>query len=77
MAQALAAGGDLREDPRTALHADWAEGFRDRYAITPDNALGIVRQETGLVFAQALEHAGVFKRDEAGQAAFLRFLSSV
>ena len=77
VAQALAAGGDLREDPRTALHADWAEGFRDRYAITPDNALGIVRQETGLVFAQALEHAGVFKRDEAGQAAFLRFLSSV
>ncbi|HJH62273.1 MAG TPA: UDP-glucose--hexose-1-phosphate uridylyltransferase [Firmicutes bacterium] len=77
VAQALASGSDLREDPRTALHADWAEGFRDRYAITPDNALGIVRRETGLVFAQALEHAGVFKRDAEGQAAFLRFLSSV
>ena len=29
------------------------------------------------MFAKVLEHAGVYKRDEAGKAAFLRFLQTV
>ena len=52
-------------------------GFRDRYTITADNALEIVQKETGLVFAQVLEHAGVYKRTAEGQEAFLRFLRTV
>ncbi len=75
VAEALASGADLRADPLTEKHADWAEGFRGRYRVTADNALDIVRRETGLVFAQVLEHAGVYARSEAGQAAFLRFLA--
>ena len=75
VAEALASGADLRADPLTEKHADWAEGFRGRYRVTADNALDIVRRETGLVFAQVLEHAGVYARGEAGQAAFLRFLA--
>jgi galactose-1-phosphate uridylyltransferase len=31
----------------------------------------------GLVFAQVLEHAGVYKRDKAGRDAFLRFLHTI
>ena len=77
LADGLAAGADLRADALTEKHADWAEGFREKYAITPDNALDIVEKETGLVFAQVLEHAGVYKRTEEGKAAFLRFLSQV
>ena len=77
VADGLAAGADLRADALTEKHADWAEGFREKYAITPDNALDIVEKETGLVFAQVLEHAGVYKRTEEGKAAFLRFLSQV
>ena len=77
VADKLVSGGDLRADPLTAAHADWAEGFRDRYALTADNALEAVYQETGLVFAQVLEHAGVYKRTEAGKEAFLRFLRQV
>ena len=77
VADALVSGSDLRADERTEKHADWAEGFRDKYTITADNALEIVQKETGLVFAQVLEHAGVFKRDEAGREAFLRFLRQV
>ena len=50
---------------------------RDKYAVTADNAWEIVQKETGLVFAQVLEDAGVYKRDEAGRAAFLRFLRQV
>lgn len=77
VADALVSGADLRADERTEKHAAWAEGFRDRYTITADNALEIVRKETGLVFAQVLEHAGVYKRTAEGQEAFLRFLRTV
>ena len=77
VAAALVSGADLRSDERTEKHAAWAEGFRDRYTITADNALEIVQKETGLVFAQVLEHAGVYKRTPEGQEAFLRFLRTV
>ena len=77
VAAALVSGADLRADERTEKHAAWAEGFRERYTITADNALEIVQKETGLVFAQVLEHAGVYKRTPEGQEAFLRFLRTV
>ena len=77
VAEALVSGADLRANGLTEKHADWAEGFRDNYTITADNALEIVRSETGKVFAAVLEDAGVYRRDEAGKEAFLRFLRSV
>ena len=77
VAEALASGADLRADERTEKHADWAEGFKGKYTITADNALDIVEKETGLVFAQVLEHAGVYKRTAEGKAAFLRFLEQI
>ena len=40
-------------------------------------ALDIVKKETGLVFAQVLEHAGVYKRTAEGRAAFLRFVEQI
>ena len=77
VAEALASGGDLRADPLTTKHADWAEEIRSRYVITRENALEIVGRETGLVFAKVLEHAGVYARNDEGKAAFLRFLRQV
>ncbi len=77
VADCLVSGKDLRADEKTAKHAEWAEGFAPRYQITAENALGIVQKETGLVFAQVLEHAGVYKRTEEGKAAFLRFLDTI
>ncbi len=77
VADALASGFDLRSSELTAKHADWAEGFAKSYTITRDNALDIVQKETGLVFAQVLEHAGVYKRTPEGKEAFLRFLKQV
>ena len=77
VAEALVSGADLKADPRTASHAEWAEGFKGKYQITAENALDIVQKETGLVFAQVLEHAGVYKRNEEGKAAFLRFLNTL
>ncbi len=77
LAEALAEGADLRADARTAKHADWAEAFRGKYDITAENALDIVKKETGLVFTQVLEHAGVYKRTAEGRAAFLRFVEQI
>ncbi len=77
VADCLVAGRDLRADEKTAKHADWAEAFAPNYTFTAENALEIVRKETGLVFAKVLEHAGVYKRTAEGKEAFLRFLRTV
>ena len=53
-----------------------AEGFAGKHSHHP-NALDIVQKETGLVFAQVLEHAGVYKTQRRGKAAFLRFIQQV
>ena len=77
VADALATGADLRANELTEKHADWAEGFRGNYRFTNENALEIVQRETGYVFAKVLEHAGVYKRTQEGQDAFMRFLNTV
>ena len=59
-------------------HAEWAGQLLAKYPdLNADNVQGIVQEEIGHVFAQVLEDAGVYKRDEAGQAGFVRFLESV
>ncbi len=77
VADALVSGDDLRANELTEKHADWAEGFRERYDFTSDNALEIVKNETGRVFACVLEDAGVYKCTQQGRDAFIRFLRSV
>ena len=77
VADALVTGADLRADPLTEKHADWAGNFRGKYEISRENAADIVRRETGLVFASVLEDAGVYPVTPAGREAFLRFLRSV
>ena len=39
--------------------------------------LDILKKEVGIVFAQVLEHAGVYKCTGEGRAAFLRFIETV
>ena len=75
--RAILAGEDLRENPLTASHADWAEELQRRHVFTEENAAEILRQEVGAVFMQVLTDAGVYKRDQAGKAAFLRFVEAV
>ena len=75
--EAMLAGRDLRADPSLAAHADWAEEILARRDFTADNAEAILQEEVGKVFMQVLEHAGVYKRDAEGRAAFLRFVDYV
>ena len=76
--EAILSGKDLREDPATAAHAEWAEKFLKQYEeVNESNIEGILRDEVGKVFARVLEDAGVFKRNREGQEAFLRFVNSL
>ena len=77
LAEVLVQGGDVRAHESLAKHADWADGLLGKYTFTAENALPILQDEVGKVFAQVLEHAGVYKRDQAGRAAFRRFLDAV
>ena len=77
LGELLVSGGNVAADPELAKHAPWAEELREKYTFTPENVDQILRDEVGKVFAQVLEHAGVYKRNEAGQAAFLRFVERV
>ena len=58
-------------------HADWVESFIRDYEITSGNIHTILQDEIGKCFAKILECAGVFKRDEEGKRAFLRFISVI
>ena len=77
LAEAIVAGADLRADEVLEKHADWAEELQKTYTFTAENAMDILKEETGRVFAGVLEDAGVYKRTPEGQAAFLRFAASV
>ncbi len=74
---AILSGSDLRTDPALEKHADWVEELKTQYTFTPENTMDILLQETGHVFSQVLEDAGVYKRTQEGQEAFLRFADAV
>ncbi len=78
LAQAIVAKKDISDDETLSKHAKWVAGFMPKYTdINADNVEKILRDEVGIVFAKVLEHAGVYKRDENGQAAFMRFVDAV
>ena len=58
-------------------HAPWVKELMEKQTFTPDNTACILKMEVGKVFAQVLEHAGVYKRTSEGAAAFDRFIEFV
>ena len=77
LAAAIVAGKDIAADETLNKHAHWVEQLQKQYTFTEDNALEIILQETGKVFAAVLEDAGVYKNTEAGRAAFDKFIACV
>lgn len=77
LAQAIVAGDDIAADPVLGKHAQWVQELKQQYTFNQDNALEILLQETGKVFAAVLEDAGVYKNDAQGQTAFARFIETV
>ena len=77
LAEAVVAGSDIHADEVLSKHAAWVDGLKKQYTFTPDNAMDIILQETGKVFAEVLEDAGVYKNTEEGRKAFLKFVDAV
>ncbi len=73
LAEALVTGAELTGD--LEKHAAWVAGMD--YTFTAENALDILLQETGKVFAAVLEDAGVYKNTQEGKAAFQAFVDYV
>ena len=76
--EAILTGKDLASTETLASHKEWAEAFMKKYEdINKDNITDIIREEIGLVFSEVLENAGVYKCDEAGREAFMKFILTV
>lgn len=72
---AIIMGKDLNEDEFTAKHAEWANKFLRKYDdVDISNIDSIVKKEIGLVFLDVLKDAGVYKRDDTGKNAFIKFI---
>ena len=77
LAQAMVEGKDIAADQVLAKHGPWVEELKTQYTFTEDNALEIILQETGKVFAGVLEDAGVYKNTPEGKAACQKFVDYV
>ena len=60
-------------------HQEWADELKENHPDLKDKiqALEIVQESVGKIFARVLEDAGVYKQTEEGQAAFMRFVEQV
>ena len=81
-------GEDPAEDELTKPHAQWTEMILEKHPeFKPENVQDtpesgsvlqkIIQEEIGLVFAEVLEHCGVFKANEKGQKALDAFIAEI
>jgi UDPglucose--hexose-1-phosphate uridylyltransferase len=77
LAEAAWKGEDISADEALQKHGPWLTELKKKYTFTAENAMDIILQETGKVFAAVLEDAGVYKNTDDGRAAFLRFVEHV
>ncbi len=75
--KAILEKADISNMPEIASHAEWAEDFIKNYDLNESNITEILQKEIGKVFANVLEDAGVFKRNQQGFDAFSRFINSL
>ncbi|HIY57512.1 MAG TPA: UDP-glucose--hexose-1-phosphate uridylyltransferase [Candidatus Tetragenococcus pullicola] len=65
------------ENDIASYHVKWANEIKATNKLNKDNVHEIVEREVGKVFARVLEDAGVFKRNQKGQAGFQAFIDSL
>ena len=79
LAQALIQNRDISDDEALGKHADWTKELKEKYGDfagkNEDEVIEILKKETGIVFSKVLEHAGVYKCNAEGLAAFERFIA--
>ena len=78
VADALISDKDMSADEKTSAHKDWALEVKNAHPeLNAENVSDILKEEVGKVFVTVLEHAGVYKRDEKGFAAFDKFMEQI
>ena len=78
LADYLVEGKDIRSNEKIEKHADWVAGFLPKYSeISRENVMDILKEEVGQTFVHVLEDAGVYKCNEEGRKAFLRFIKTL
>lgn len=78
LSAALVNKTDLSSNENLSGHAEWMTGLYKKYPdVKAEDAEKIIKLEIGAVFEQVLLDAGVYKRDEKGREAFIRFIDSV
>jgi UDPglucose--hexose-1-phosphate uridylyltransferase len=69
---------DISDNETVAKHSKWYKYISGKYStISAENAEDILKSEVGLKFSEVLNHAGVFKRNEQGLAAFDKFINTL
>ena len=74
---AILAGTDLHADATLEKHVAWIDEVKTRRIFTEENVMDVLMEEVGRVFAAVLEDAGVFKCNDVGRDAFMRFINVV
>lgn len=69
---------NIIEDEIVSKHNEWYTYIINKYNdINEENVEAVIKEEIGIKFLTVLSHAGVFKRDEQGIAAFDKFIKSL
>ncbi len=77
LAAAILSGTDIAGDEVLSKHAVWVEALKQKHSFTEENVMDILMAETGRVFSDVLEDAGVYKCTEEGRMQFLNFVAHV
>ena len=81
LAKAISEGTDFSSDEVIGKHFAWVRSWKNNYSLDDLSDAGkvqdIIRDQIGVTFAKILECCGVFKRTEAGFAAYMRFVESL
>ena len=76
--KAILQNEDINSIEQIKKHAEWVKMIKEKYPVIDDSNIdAIIQDETGLVFKQVLEDAGVYKRTEEGRQGFMRFIRTL
>jgi len=73
----LRGAADINDYEELQKHREWFYKLKDKYSGDNEDFKEILKLEVGRVFERVLADAGVFKRNENGRKAFLRFIGSI
>ncbi|MCT4563911.1 MAG: UDP-glucose--hexose-1-phosphate uridylyltransferase [Maledivibacter sp.] len=71
-------GKNIEEEESLKKHIQWFNYLKEKYKDIDKSRVDIIlREEVGKKFMSVLEHAGVFKVNDKGRSAFIKFLESI